>query len=333
VLAGEERLQQAAAAARQHRRVVSGVVSARKVERSIITRCRLCWTSVVERVERRYIKGEIKEEGMASETMHNADRVNGSRGATVSAKAKALVCEDGDALMQTKVAAAVAVIHQALDEYGASHLALSFNGGKDSTVLLALLNIALRERGGNMKGVTAFFFEDEHDFDEVREFTLSAAKVYGLDLLVFRGIDFKQGMEILTASGERSGDAVGANPRPKSAVTAVVMGTRSTDPNAFGQRELSPSSAGWPEFMRVNPIIDWEYADVWRFLLSTGTSYCSLYDQGYTSLGNKLNTVKNEQLRVAADRDDDERYLPAYELKDGTQERCGRVSSYKTKSS
>ena len=85
--------------------------------------------------------------------------------------------------------------------------------------------------------------------------------------------------------------------------------------------------------MRVNPIIDWEYADVWRFLLSTGTSYCSLYDQGYTSLGNKLNTVKNEQLRVAADRDDDERYLPAYELTDGTQERCGRVSSYKTKSS
>ena len=264
--------------------------------------------------------GRAARGGMApsGDDARREDRVNGSSGATVSAGGAG----DDDA-MRAKVAAAVAVIHRALDEYGAAHLALSFNGGKDSTVLLALLVMALRERGRGVDGVTAFFFEDEHDFEEVREFTRSAAEVYGLDLLVFRGIGFKEGMEILTSPAAA---AAGTNPRPKSAVTAVVMGTRSTDPNAYGQRELSPSSAGWPSFMRVNPIIDWEYSDVWHFLLSTGTAYCSLYDQGYTSLGNKMNTVRNEELRVAG-ADGGHRYLPAYELEDGSLERCGRVSA------
>ena len=39
---------------------------------------------------------------------------------------------------------------------------------------------------------------------------------------------------------------------------AVVLGTRRGDPNAGGQETFCPSSEGWPPFMRVNPILDWE---------------------------------------------------------------------------
>ena len=67
----------------------------------------------------------------------------------------------------------------------------------------------------------------------------------------------------------------------------------SSDPNAKGQDKFCPSSAGWPPFMRVNPVLDWEYSDVWAFLAAARVQYCQLYDRGYTSLGAIHNTLQN----------------------------------------
>ena len=65
------------------------------------------------------------------------------------------------------------------------------------------------------------------------------------------------------------------------------------DPNAEGQEVFCPSSPGWPPFLRVNPVLDWTYHDVWAFLRVTRAHYCTLYDRGYTSVGSTLNTAPN----------------------------------------
>lgn len=72
--------------------------------------------------------------------------------------------------------------------------------------------------------------------------------------------------------------------------------------------------------MRVHPVIDWHYAEVWAFLRHLGVEYCALYDEGYTSLGGVGDTHPNPALRVEGG----ERFRPAYELEEDEEERLGR---------
>ena len=99
-----------------------------------------------------------------------------------------------------------------------------------------------------------------------------------------------------------------------------MLGTRSSDPNATGQQDFAPSSDWMPPFMRVNPILSWSYADVWAFLRVYTLPYCSLYDDGYTSLGKMRDTQRNPALRAA-----DGTYACAWQLADGSLERAGRA--------
>jgi FAD synthetase len=77
----------------------------------------------------------------------------------------------------------------------------------------------------------------------------------------------------------------------------IVMGTRRGDPDGGGLQAFTPSSAWMPPFMRVNPILAWTYGEVWAFLKGHGVPYCSLYDEGYTSLGHVDDTAKNPALK------------------------------------
>jgi len=73
--------------------------------------------------------------------------------------------------------------------------------------------------------------------------------------------------------------------------------------------------------MRVNPLLDWSCKDIWDYLISHNVPYCSLYNFGYTSVGNRNNTVPNPHLL----NDDKQTYRPAFELTDDALERAGRI--------
>ena len=52
--------------------------------------------------------------------------------------------------------------------------------------------------------------------------------------------------------------------------------------------------------------------------------YCSMYDEGYTSLGGVGDTVRNPKLRHVDPQTGWESYRPAYELTEDDEERLGR---------
>lgn len=89
------------------------------------------------------------------------------------------------------------------------------------------------------------------------------------------------------------------------AVGAIFIGTRRADPHGgahscpllpivfiHGRTATLafrvPTDPDWPPFVRVHPVINWGYADVWTFLRRLKIPYCSLYDEGSVLFSNPL---------------------------------------------
>eukprot|EP00435_Cladocopium_sp_Y103_P040635 s1044_g11.t1 len=184
-------------------------------------------------------------------------------------------------------------------------LTVSFNGGKDACVLYLWLAVLLAIEGELPVTPQVIFFDSGDEFGKVKRFVTWTVRSLELEMTVEHR-SFRVGMESLVANN----------------VKAVVMGQRSVDPWMTGVDAFTPSTDGWPAFMRINPIMKWSYHHVWIFLRQFGFPYCELYDQGFTSLGSVKDTQPNPALKRS-----DGSFAPAYELKDGTLERDGRTSS------
>ncbi|BEI90161.1 uncharacterized protein CcaverHIS019_0302310 [Cutaneotrichosporon cavernicola] len=301
--------------------------------------------------------------------------------------------KDKDSL-GVKLAAAIALIDGVLDDYGEQAVALSFNGGKDCTVLLHLfaavlyarhntrshptpravpptptaaprrdkpvLNASFRAYAEGQDGppydepmlsasfrayvegpaapppplpanvaegeparsathhtpahgsaaavpyppIRSVYFTAPNPFPALETFVIDSATRYGLDLWRFGG-----GMK--SALSEYLGCGGGKD------VRAILLGTRQGDPNG-NVAVLAATDPSWPQVLRVHPVLDWTYTEVWQFLRELGVPWCSLYDEGFTSLGSTHNTAPNPLLKTDAG------YEPAWKLQDPSQERAGR---------
>lgn len=85
-------------------------------------------------------------------------------------------------------------------------------------------------------------------FPEVEDFVTSSTKEYHLDLARY-ALRMRPALEAYL--GERK------------AVKAIFMGTRRTDPHCECLTHFSPTDKDWPQFMRINPMIDWHYTEIW----------------------------------------------------------------------
>ena len=221
-------------------------------------------------------------------------------------KVYALLEPKDESNLSACVKGAWAIIQETLKLYSLDELCVSFNGGKDCTVLLHILYAALHEVNPPQQQLKALYIQYDSPFPQAEDFIRKTTLRYNLELTTMKG-DIKEALKTLKST------------QPQ--IRAILLGTRRHDPFSDVLRSFSPTDHDWPLYMRVNPILDWHHADVWSVIRECNIPYCRLYDEGYTSLGSSCNTAPNPALKYA---DGSNKYKPAYMLEDGYLERAGR---------
>jgi FAD synthetase len=106
------------------------------------------------------------------------------------------------------------VLKEALAKYGLEGIFLSFNGGKDCTVLLHMLKEVL---GTSISKLKIIYLRSSDPFQEIEDFVEDCASFYGIEVTTEES---DRGMkEVLTEICKKD-----------SEIKAAVMGSRRTDP-------------------------------------------------------------------------------------------------------
>ncbi|KAK3498044.1 uncharacterized protein B0T23DRAFT_334564 [Neurospora hispaniola] len=226
---------------------------------------------------------------------------------------------------QRRARDAMEVIEEALRRYRPEELSLSYNGGKDCLVLLILIlacwpaslqppssssssssSSISNSSKQTLPRLQCIYIAPPDPFQEVEDFVATTTEEYHLDLARY-ALPMRQALDCYLDE--------------KPHVKAVFMGTRRTDPHSEFLASFTPTDKGWPQFMRINPVLDWHYVEIWTFIRQLDIPFCSLYSQGFSSLGGTKDTRPNPALALNAEGN---KFRPAYELTRDDEERLGR---------
>ncbi|SMY27913.1 unnamed protein product [Zymoseptoria tritici ST99CH_1A5] len=213
--------------------------------------------------------------------------------------------------VQRQTRESLAVVEEALQKFSQDELSFSYNGGKDCLVLLVIYLAALHthsKRTGTTLPQTlrSVYIVSPNPFPAVTHFVEHTSKKYHLSL---------------TSHHQPMREAFAAYLADNPAIRAIFVGTRRTDPHGAQLTHFDPTDGGWPSFVRIHPVIDWHYTDIWGFIRELGVEYCELYDMGYTSLGGTDDTHPNPALKIEGQEG---KFRPAFELVEDLEERLGR---------
>lgn len=217
--------------------------------------------------------------------------------------------------VKNKIKKSLKVLQTAVKRHGLSEIAISYNGGKDCLVMLILVLACIYttdpDHIPHHYKLNSIYINSEMPFPDLARFITDSAAHYHLEHRTLQA-PLKEGFEQYLHE---------INVECKT----IIVGIRYTDPYGSELEYEQMTDHNWPSFLRIHPILHWNYVDIWDFLVGCNVEYCHMYDLGYTSLGGIDNTVPNPYLK----RDD--KYLPAYMLYDQAdeRERLGRQKARK----
>lgn len=233
---------------------------------------------------------------------------------------------DQDTLMalplEEKVDYSKGIIREALEKFGTEKFLIAWTGGKDSTIMLWLYREVCKELG--MEKPRCMFIDEGHVFEEIMELVGQVKKAWDVNVITVKNIDVsdkaaKVGDMIRVADLNvrnrqevaRLGyteEAFSFDPESyvgnhlmktvamnmfleNDRVAALSTGIRWDEQEArLDEDFFSPRSN--PDHVRIHPILHFKERDIWDTIHKYKIPFCSLYYQGYRSLGAKGSTVK-----------------------------------------
>lgn len=234
------------------------------------------------------------------------------------------------------------IIEAALNRFSNDELCIGWTGGKDSTTMLWLYRLTCKAKGVAMP--RAMFIHEGYVFEEIMDLVNRVRIAWGVDIAIVKNSDVadkakKVGNRIRVADLNESNrnelkkigfDEESFTFEPESFVGNHLMKTVAMnsfliennikalstairwDEQEARVKESCFSQRTDPFHIRVHPILHFKERDIWDTIHRYGIPYCTLYDDGYRSLGAKGSTTKVSD-------------LPAWEQDlENTSERAGR---------
>ncbi|MEW5774103.1 MAG: phosphoadenosine phosphosulfate reductase family protein [Thermodesulfobacteriota bacterium] len=189
------------------------------------------------------------------------------------------------AALEHKIAASLDLLRRLAAEHGPRRVAVAWSGGKDSTVALALWRGVLAQVHPGAR-VLALSLDTRLKFPETLAFRDGLARDWDIDLRV-AAPDAAAG---LPQPQDKAACCTARKIEPLREAIArldlavLVTGLRGDEHASRAGRPVLEPRTG-PDHLQANPLLAWTELDVWAYTLDHGLPYCTLYDQGYASLG------------------------------------------------
>ncbi|MFP4517326.1 MAG: phosphoadenosine phosphosulfate reductase family protein, partial [Desulfovibrionales bacterium] len=178
-------------------------------------------------------------------------------------------------------------IRATLDAYGLEHTVVAWTGGKDSTVVLHLMRRIVREKYGEDARVRAVNLDTGCKFPEVTALRDRLSREWGIELHVARPEVSLEGYPLAEDTVQCCRD-LKIDPLRRAisrlSIRALLTGLRHDEHPSRKQRQWREERLD-PDHVQINPILHWTEMDIWAFHMQDKLPYCTLYEQGYRSLG------------------------------------------------